>query len=362
MNDRPLLVISTRLPPQVCGIGTYSWFLHQHWPKNTHAQQFIVIEGAAQSTAGVPARITEFGGKAAALRGILDRAEGADVLLHYAGRAYHPYGCPTWLPKVLAHWKANSRGGRLAIIFHEVPGQLPITSRHYWLNLCNERVIRNLARTADLLITNTAEHAAKIEALSGRSDVHNVVVGSNIESAASPAEKTKRSFVVFGLPFGRWETLKMFDQEIRRWRADGLIDELHLIGPRDAKFSRRIETLILKYPDPAFVVCHGELPNAEVSNALARMQFALTNVSPENWSKSTAFMAYAAHKCAIVTKAKAEMEPLSFTLSSVEVATLPKEELKRRTEALHDWYVKNASWDLIARRIHNLVAAPKSLA
>ena len=32
MQSRPLIIISTRLPPQLCGIGTFSWLLRRHWP------------------------------------------------------------------------------------------------------------------------------------------------------------------------------------------------------------------------------------------------------------------------------------------------------------------------------------------
>ena len=51
MNTRPLVVITTRLPPQVCGIGTYSWLLHQHWPGDVSSAQFLVVDGAIESVA-----------------------------------------------------------------------------------------------------------------------------------------------------------------------------------------------------------------------------------------------------------------------------------------------------------------------
>ncbi|MEY2541833.1 MAG: hypothetical protein QOI22_1435, partial [Verrucomicrobiota bacterium] len=113
MDPRPLLIITTRLPPQVCGIGTYSWLLHQHWPRDRQETRFLVLDGAASSIKNLnyPA-ISEFNAGARTLDRELDRAGVADVLLHYAGRAYHRFGCPWWLPSVLARWKRKSSAGR----------------------------------------------------------------------------------------------------------------------------------------------------------------------------------------------------------------------------------------------------------
>ena len=33
-------------------------------------------------------------------------------------------------------------GRSLMILFHELPGNFPITSRHYWIDMCNRRVIQ----------------------------------------------------------------------------------------------------------------------------------------------------------------------------------------------------------------------------
>jgi hypothetical protein len=61
MNPRPLVIITTRLPPEVCGIGTYSWLLYRHWPITGSKTQFFVVDGAAQSTAELGhSAITEF--------------------------------------------------------------------------------------------------------------------------------------------------------------------------------------------------------------------------------------------------------------------------------------------------------------
>jgi glycosyltransferase involved in cell wall biosynthesis len=359
MNQRPLVVITTRLPPEVCGIGTYSWLLHQHWPHDTARVQFLVIDGAARSKTQLPRlSIAEFSADAAKLSRTLEPFASADLFLHYAGRAYHRYGCPSWLPPVLAKWKARFPSGRLLILFHEMPGDFPITSRHYWIDMCNRRVIRKLSALADVIVTNTSDHVAKLQKLSGRADVKLVPVGSNIPVTANLSERRARNeFVIFGLPFGRWQTLQMFDDEIRLWQQSGRLTKLHLIGPGDAKFDRRSDKLIRSWPNPEIAVRHGMLSSLEVSALLSRAQYGLVNVTPENWSKSTAFMAFASHECAVVAKAKSGAAPLRFTFAPDEVGTIDDVDLSGRARALREWYEQNADWSVIAKEISSLLSA-----
>jgi hypothetical protein len=359
MNARPFIIISTRLSPQLCGIGAYSWLLYRHWPGETSHVGFLVVEGAAESAAALNHNaIAEFNAKAANLSRALDSAGGADVLLHYAGRAYHRYGCPIRFPAVLAKWKAKYPAGRLLIFFHELPGKFPITSRHYWMDLCNRRIIRKLARLADAIVTNTSDHVTKLMKISGRADVHLVPVGSNIVAPDNLApERERTEFVIFGLPFGRWQTLQMFDSEIRAWQVSGRLTRLHLVGPRDEKFDLRSEKLIAAWPDSRVVTRHGRLPPLEVSKLLARGQFALTNATFKNWSKSGPFMAYASHGCAIVGRLHSTSTPLCFTISPEDVATISDIDLGRRTQSLKEWYDQNADWNVIARKISDLLPA-----
>jgi hypothetical protein len=359
MNLRPLVIITTRLPPAVCGIGTYSWLLHRHWPMSSSRIQFFVIDGAAQSTTKLGhSAITEFDQDPEKLAQTLTRFGDADVLLHYAGRAYHRHGCPTWLPPVLRAWKAKSPAGRLLIFFHELPSDnFTITSRYFWIDMSNRRVIRKLAGLADVIVTNTAEHATKLQKISGRTDTHLIPVGSNIERVGDSSEQRARAdFAIFGLPFGRLQTLQMFGHEVRSWQGNGHLRKLHLIGPRDKKFDARSEQLIATWPNPGMAVRHGLLSSAEVSRLLSQVRFGLTNATAGNWSKSTTFMAYAAHGCAIISKAKSESAPLCFTIAPNELGTISDFDLTARTRALQKWYDENADWSTIATKVAALLS------
>jgi hypothetical protein len=239
------------------------------------------------------------------------------------------------------------------VFVHEMPAPMPVTSRHFWLGLLNTRIIRRLAAIADVVATNTDNHARQLRQFANR-PVEVVAIGANIESSEiAPTDARQRGeFVVFGLSFGRLQTLEAFDAHVRRWIASGRLTQLHLIGPGGDKFSAEADRLIAGWTNPAVVVRHGALPSAEVSRLLTRAEFALTNVTAETWSKSGAFMACAAHGCAVVrTGPRAEAAPLADTFVPEEVGSVSAAEVQQRTSALAAWYNENAAWPIVAAKL-----------
>jgi hypothetical protein len=353
MSTRALTVISTRLPPQLCGIGTYSWLLNSHWPGDKARTQFIVMDGAKESAQQLGfASVTGFNGEAQTLERALTQSRSEDLLLHYAGRAYHRYGCPVSMPRVLGRWKKRRPDARLLIFFHELPAEVPMMSRHYLPQRINARIVRKLAQLADILVTNTAHQADKLRALTGRSDVHCIAVGSNITPPARNVSipRAKGEFVIFGLPFGRMQTSRLFADHLREWHRAGELTKLHIIGPDDAGDS-------LESPLSAdAIIRHGALTDRDVSDLLGRAQYALSNATPETWSKSGSFMAFAAHGCPIVTNISTpEHVPLNLTIEAGDVGNVAHGELERRGAALRDWYEANADWKVIASRMAALL-------
>ncbi len=100
---------------------------------------------------------------------------------------------------------------------------------------------------------------------------------------------------------------------------------------------------------------HGLLSSAEVSRLLSQVGFGLAIATTGNWSKSTVFMAYAAHGCAIISKAKSESAPLCFTIAPNELGTISDLDLIARTRALRKWYDENAAWSAIATEVAALL-------
>ena len=351
---RRLAVITTRLPPLTCGIGAYSLLLRKHWPEAGETVTFLVVEGAA-SAEGVPRGdvVVNFNARPAELSRALDEMGAADVLLHYAGRAYHRFGCPLWMPGVIARWKQRHPGARLMVFFHEVPGALPITSRHFWLGKLNARIVRRLAALADVVATNTQNHSEQLRRITGRRGIQLLPVGSNIEQLDNAvASRNETEFALFGLPFGRLQTLNSLGEHMRSWLRSRRITRLHLIGPCDDQFAAEADKLIEGWFKPDIVERHGVLASAEVSRLLSRVGFALTNVTAETWSKSGAFMACAAHRCAVVVRDRpADMIPLSYAVAADEVEKISPAEIERRTDALAHWYQENADWPIVARKL-----------
>ncbi len=347
MNARPLVIITTRLPPEVCGIGTYSWLLHQYWPARDRPVQFLVMDAAG--SADRTESVVDFHGRPNELAQALQTAGSADVLLHYAGRAFQRYGIPFGMPRVLKRWKRAHRDARLLVFFHELPADLPLTTPRGLLELASQQDVRQLGAVADVLVTNTAHHAEKLRRWTGRTDVHLIPVSSNIPAPTQrdAAARVATEFIIFGLPFGRLQTVQFFNHEIVEWHRFGLLTKLHLVGPEDGKFSGEADALLGESAD--LIVRHGLQPPAEVSRLLATAGFALSNATAETWSKSTSFMAYAAHGCPIVCKLSAipSEPPLSYTIAPGEVGASG---VAAKAARLQDWYEANASWETIAQR------------
>jgi hypothetical protein len=352
MSSRPFVIITTRLPPAACGIGTYSWQLRQNWPGAAQRVEFLVTDSAATAEAGADG-VTEFSGSGTVFSEQLERIGSADLLIHYAARAYQRFGCPVWLPGAITRWKARFPGSRVMLLVHEMPGKLPMRSKHFWLARVSDWIVRRLSRVADAVVTNTASHAAELRRITGRKEIPVLPVASNI-GGSLPDDTPRRAgeFVVFGLPFGRWQTLQMFDGHARRWP----ITKLHVIGPEDDQLSRRADELLRGWSPSIQVVRHGSLPAASVVEILQQARFGLTNATEATWSKSTTFMALAASGCVpVIAGNRAHEVPLSFCIGPQDVATAGDAELQPRSTALAAWYREHADWPVIASRMAGLL-------
>ncbi len=353
MNSQALAIITTRLPPATCGIGAYSWLLRQHWPGPVSEANFIVLEANGAVLSATDRQI-EFSANGASLTSALQKQNATDAILHYTGRAYHRYGLPIWLPRALRAWKRRVPHARLMVIFHEVPGgDLPVTSPHHWLGRVEVLLIRQLTRIADGIVTNTAWHQKRLREISGRADVEVVPVGSNIEAPVTlTVPRMRTEFVLFGLPYGRWQTCQRFESHLRNWHASGLLTKLHVIGPSEGQFGDAADAILARCLPPTAIERHGSLPMEEVAHYLQRAQFALTNLTAATWSKSGAFMAYAAHGCTVIMDGEpATAIPLCYAVMAAELPAISETELASKSARLRDWYHANADWPVIAARI-----------
>lgn len=352
-------MVAPRLPPEICGVGSYAWELSRAWPKPT-ATSWLVLSGVEASRAAWPnENIHGFSPDTGEFERLLSLQPDRNVLLHYAGRAYHRFGFPFWMTGGFARWKAKDPGRRLHVIFHELPAHLSLLSRQGFLQGLGFRISRRLANQADTLITNSEHHAELLRSWVGDTEVYWFPVPSNIRPAtANPfsGERRRGEFVIFGLPFSRLQTIQLFRDSISAWGKTGRLRVLHLVGPRDEKFSAQADDILAQCLPPNAIVQHGALPAAEISLRLLGAEFCLSPVTKLTWSKSSSFMAFAAHGCPIVSMEQTSSPPLHETIPPADVATITETDARQKAGALREWYSRNADWDVTAKRIAALIS------
>lgn len=353
----PLLIIAPQLAPRACGLGAYAWELNRHWPGWHPANRFLVLRDAAMSREHLRTpNIDLFPASARGLADTLEQSNTADVLLHYAGRAYHRYGFPRWMPRAFAMWRKRDAARRLHVFFHELPADLPLISKQGILQRLSFPVARALAEQAATTMTNSAHHAAVLNRWKLRSEVKWMPVPSNIPAPGERSTSRHRGeFTIFGLPYTRLQTLREFSGWLRSWNQSGRLTQLHLIGPRDFKFSPQADALLADMLPADAVVEHGELEPAEVSRQLQEAEFCLSSSNELTWSKSGTFMAYAAHDCAVIASASFTLEPLAFTIAPEDLTAIAEQAAQAKGTQLRRWYLENAEWRLVASRIAAIV-------
>lgn len=358
MEAAPLLIVAPRLPPRACGIGTYAWQLNQHWPAGGGENRFLVFADAEASREHLHTdAIRAFPADARGFAEVLEQSSAADVLLHYAGRAYHRFGFPRWMPRAFAMWRKRHAARRLHVMFHELPADLPLLSKQGILQRLSFPVARALAEQATTTITNSAHHAAVLSRWLLRSDVKWMPVPSNIPAPEErTAERRRGEFLIFGLPYTRLQTLREFGESIRGWSQSGRLTRLHLVGPRDFKFSPQADALLAEMLPAGAVADHGELEPADVSRRLQGAELCLSSSNELTWSKSGTFMACAAHGCAVVTPEACNSEPLKFTIAPEDVTAITAAVTEAKGQQLRRWYQQNAEWTLIAAGVAAIIA------
>jgi hypothetical protein len=354
-----IISIAPRLPPAVCGVGTYSLLLAEAWPFPETFLHLVVDGGLASSDALPQSSIVEIGHSSARLyRELISRSPTA-VILHYSSRGYHRFGIPIWLARAIQQWKARGAKPNLIVFFHEVPAHLPLRSirnHHGVIQKFNQYIMKTLCKNASKVVTNSSEHALRLETMYGLKYVPCISVSSNIPAprhTSIPFEsRVPTDFLIFGLSFTQLCTVKSFIDELASWASTGLLRRLHLVGPMDgSSFSKTINDLLASILSSQQIIHHGVLEVSDLSHLLQTVGFCLTQVTEQNFFKSTTFMAYAAHGCPVVSKISSKSLPLNFLVRPNELEARPYEDFAPRASSLRDWYYSEADWPLAASKI-----------
>jgi glycosyltransferase involved in cell wall biosynthesis len=356
----PVTMISTPLPPALCGIGSYTAMLARSWPEPRQVVHFVT-SGAEASRREIPTSpIIEVRANAHALSDALGELTANDVLLQYAARGFSRLGVPFWLLRGLRQWKRKVPNRRLAIFIHELWADLPLTHRRGVLERLGRHIIRELAALSDVVITNTAHHQQRLVQMLGGREVETVPVGTNIQPPTEIVDirqRNRKAFVIFGRAFGRVQTLQKLYDHLRQWHATGSLRELHLVGPLEDRWEREEAALLLKVLPCEAIHRHGPLPDTAVSRILSTSAFALSGQARESLMKSTTFMAFASHGCCVIDAelgARDEDPGCSRGLMSACGFDGTQEAMNTsagKAATLREWHENHASWSTIAGRV-----------
>lgn len=322
MSD-DIVVITPEIAPGAGGVADYTLRVVEHWSGSVSVR-FITSKDLRPP--GRPA----FGGK---------------ILLQYSSYGFDHFGYPRRLLRALRDWK-HETAGRLVIMFHEIWTFWPVLNKNYLIQHLHRRDLGRLIAAADAVFTSTSSQAEHLRRLSPASTIEVLPVGSNITPVRENAAVREPGLaVLFGLQGSRIKALRAMRAELMSQR----ITKIVTAGGGNTPATNRAEAQLLgKHFEQ-----RGALPEAGISELLARAEFGISAQDELSITKSGTFMAYAAHGLNILSPyaGPARTEPLCWATHPSELlGGIADEELKSRAENLRSWQERTCSWPRIAER------------
>lgn len=253
------------------------------------------------------------------------------IHLHYVGYGYSKYGTPGNLVRALEKWKQNKRN-QLLVTFHELfaASNIPWKSSFY-LQKYQKFLFLRLSKIADYSVTSGHVFEPHFS-----SPVAKFPVFSNIPvpTLLFPFEMRNDYAVIWGnleAKRSAYSFLGKYDQTIfKYWKWTKMID----IGVLDP----------LPPSLPVPIIHVGFLKADEISSLLSSCKYAvLTAYSPDYFSKSGIFAAYASHGLAVLSAPSKEnyFASLDGLSESIHFQKINKEDYQHPSflaSNLNGWY------------------------
>jgi hypothetical protein len=346
--DHSIVCIAPRLPPADCGVGDAAWLSVSAWPDSENNWSFIVCDGENSSSAFLQVdNIIQVGTSSSRLFTALCTLATPNLILHYANRGYHRFGCPFWLLRGLSRWiRHNQLATTLLVYFHEVSPLLKSASHHTLISLGDRYITEKLGLMASCVVTNTLGNKKNLEQLLPSKTIYTVPVFSNITSpnvCPNPQHRHRKNFVIFGMPSTQLYTLKLFDRHLKTWLEDGLIDRIHVIGPISAQVQRLYVLNLQPSLQRDSIIWHGKLAAADVSRILSAAGFCISPVNQDSYNKSGSFLAFASHGCPVISEISSRELPFCYFVDPSEVGVVDYSVISARSKALYQWYHAHTS-------------------
>jgi glycosyltransferase involved in cell wall biosynthesis len=341
MNDE-VVIVTPELPPAVGGVADYTQRLIEAWPDKENLQVLVPRNAMEELLPGV-----------------------GRVLVQYSAYGFDHHGYPGKLIRALIDWKTKT-GGRLVVMFHEIWTFWPVTNKNFFVQLLHRRAIKSLLKAADKIFTSTESQAEHLRALSSRSPIRVLPVGSSIRrnEDVDPA-RMPGCAVIFGLQRARLRGLGKMRSSLSSLAAAGYITKIISVGAGgdsnlDDEEGSVLSALQLKKGFEQL----GARPEREISELLLAASFGIFAHDELSLTKSSSFMAYAAHELNVIADFadKSKTAPICWLVTPQELRQgMLNSELKSRAESLRAWQKENSSWELIVRTFAEAleVNAPK---
>lgn len=300
-SETPGPLIIQVLPPGRGGVFDYLQCLKTEWDAQGISSYVIALSKKIAAQRSLAERIAEHQ---------TDALQSCSVVLHFSGYGFGQRGICFWLLGELRALRTRRRGGlRLIVVFHELFASGPPWRSAFWLSRVQALIAARLARMADVLWTNTEEHAQWLRAVAGSAEpVHVRPVFSNI---GEPERQTRVNgrrpvAVIFGSASTRQRVFDELPSHEAKLRQLG-IEELVEVGNGTTTPGKRT-TIALRRA--------ARLEPAELCRLLQDSRFALLDYPSQLLGKSGVFAAYAAHGCVVLNTRKAGSDVDRLTAGS----------------------------------------------
>jgi len=345
-----IVIISPESTPGAGGVGDYTLKLLAHWPSLPNLR--LLVPKVRESRIASPQYfVAELEADADAILKRLP-SMGGKILLQYSAYGFDRAGYPRNLIRALVDWKTKARG-LLVIMFHEIWGFWPILNKNFIVQFFHRRSIKQLLDCADVVFTSTLSQAKHLRALTPRARVHVLPVGSNIHRGVDTDLQRKPGWaVLFGRQSARLRALRKMQSSLSLLAAAGRITKIITVGANGDGDSEE-RGLLSGFRLAEGFEQRGPRPEREISELLLAAPFGISGQDELSYSKSGAFMAYAAHGLNIVAEYadRSKEEPLCWLIAPRElIQGVSEAELKLRGERLRAWQKRTSSWQIIAAK------------
>ncbi len=378
---RPLRIdlISAELPPQLDGIGDYTFCLAAELARQSTAGSIRIWCGADRETSEIPGVQVQnaFRSMQPSTMTCLERQISKDppdwTVLQYNPFSYGRWGLNLHLPAALKRLRHRSPGTRQALMIHEP--FVPVINARFAVMTCWQRLqLWQLGRNADLVFCSIQPWVRRFHPWFPKQGPHHLPVGSAIPriDANPAAQRQKLGIDANALVLGVFGTahagrlLKWVAEAVGALQSQGVPVRLLYVGP-DAERIRR-------FVPPSLLIAPGVLPPADVSACLSTMDLYLAPFIDGVSTRRTSVMAALQHGIPMVStvgpltdpvfqaadgesiRLSPVADPSHFIRTTLDLAQNAQER-RRMGEAGQKLFTQHFSWEVIAQSLLRHLAA-----